>query len=351
MKNLPVVGICGWNKSGKTALIESVLPELREKGIHTAVVKHLSHEYEMDRRGKDSARLFQHKTDVYLHTPSEIGVHAHKTTNFSLERDLRELSRRYDFILVEGYKHSPVPKFWLTDASGRVPKDLAEPIVEVLTTECDRHSILLKYIESSLSYINHQTPIYGCVLIGGKSQRMGAPKHLLEYEGKTWLERIIAVLQHKTEKNVIVGKGDLPETLKDTLRLPDIEECSGPMAGILSAMRWAPYASWIVCACDLPWISPASLDWLCRQRQVGRWIVMPSIPKKNKVEPLYAFYEFRAASFVEKQVAEGNYKLSDLAKHPNTIVKIPPDELQSSWFNVNSNEDLAWFYQKTNQTQ
>ena len=59
-------------------------------------------------------------------------------------------------------------------------------------------------------------PVWGCVLIGGRSRRMGRPKHLIEAGGCSWLERTVTLLGHCVEQVVIAGPGDVPATLVGT---------------------------------------------------------------------------------------------------------------------------------------
>ena len=66
-----------------------------------------------------------------------------------------------------------------------------------------------------------RTPVWGCVLIGGKSSRMGTPKHLLETAGRTWIERTVAVLRGRVEQVVIAGAGALPAALAEMIRVDD----------------------------------------------------------------------------------------------------------------------------------
>ena len=53
---LPVVSIVGKSKSGKTTLIEKVIPELKNRGYKIGIVKHAAHGFEIDKKGKDSWR-------------------------------------------------------------------------------------------------------------------------------------------------------------------------------------------------------------------------------------------------------------------------------------------------------
>ena len=107
------------------------------------------------------------------------------------------------------------------------------------------------------------TDIYGLVLVGGKSERMGSDKALLSYDGKaTQLERTAALLQAVCPRVFISQREAQPfpapagtEAIYDS-----IDEARGPLRGILSAMQAHPEAHWLVLACDLPNLTSAALE-------------------------------------------------------------------------------------------
>ncbi|MBI5043064.1 MAG: molybdopterin-guanine dinucleotide biosynthesis protein B [Nitrospirae bacterium] len=51
---IPIVSIVGKSNSGKTTLIEKVIPFLTKKGYRIATIKHCAHGFEMDKEGKDT---------------------------------------------------------------------------------------------------------------------------------------------------------------------------------------------------------------------------------------------------------------------------------------------------------
>ena len=55
--NHHVIGFVGPSSVGKTTLLEAIVPELQRRGLWVGVVKHSRHEVDVDRPGKDSARL------------------------------------------------------------------------------------------------------------------------------------------------------------------------------------------------------------------------------------------------------------------------------------------------------
>ncbi|MGB0259681.1 MAG: molybdenum cofactor guanylyltransferase [Coraliomargarita sp.] len=113
-------------------------------------------------------------------------------------------------------------------------------------------------------------PIYGLLLVGGKSQRMGSDKALLSYDGKqTQLERTSALLQTVCPKVFVSQRAEQAfPTPEGTEAIYDsVEAAKGPLCGILSAMEAHPDAHWLVLACDLPNLTQETLEKLIREFQ------------------------------------------------------------------------------------
>ena len=49
---IPIISIVGKSDSGKTTLIEKLVPELTRRGYRIATVKHDIHGFEVDREGR-----------------------------------------------------------------------------------------------------------------------------------------------------------------------------------------------------------------------------------------------------------------------------------------------------------
>lgn len=99
MLSIPVIAFVGRSKSGKTTLLERLIPELRHRGYRVAVVKHTAHPIVLDAPGKDSYRLAQvGAAPVILATPE-----------VTLEEAVAGV-HDVDLVLVEGYKRADVPK-------------------------------------------------------------------------------------------------------------------------------------------------------------------------------------------------------------------------------------------------
>lgn len=184
-------------------------------------------------------------------------------------------------------------------------------------------------------------PVWGCVLIGGGSTRMGRPKHLLRQGDTTWLELIVHAFRGHVDRVVLAGGGEVPPSLATLARIADVPGVQGPLAGLLAAFRFQPQVSWLVAACDLPHLEGDSLAWLLRFRGPEVRAVLPDLQGDGLLEPLLAYYDRSCRSFLEELAAGGQRRLSGLAGRPGILTPRPPAHLQGSWRNLNRPEDLA----------
>lgn len=89
------------------------------------------------------------------------------------------------------------------------------------------------------------------ILAGGKSRRMGEPKALLSWRGKPLAQHLIDTLSPQVVEVVIAGAPEpaLYDALACTV-LPDVQEDSGPLGGVLAAMQHSK-TPWLLCVpCD-----------------------------------------------------------------------------------------------------
>ena len=145
--------------------------------------------------------------------------------------------------------------------------------------------------------------IYGLVLVGGKSQRMGRDKALLTYAGEqTQLERTATLLQSVCAKVFVSQREEQTFPTPDgTAAICDsVDYIKGPLCGILSAMRTHPDAHWLVLACDLPYLKVATLEKLISEfKRTAPQLTAYRSTHDSLPEPLCAIYP--AGSHAELQ--------------------------------------------------
>jgi len=105
---------------------------------------------------------------------------------------------------------------------------------------------------------------------------------------------------------------------------------------MLAATRWRPLTSWLFLPCDLPLFTGESVRWLLDSRKPGVWAILPRLPEAPGIEPLLAYYDFRAATLLENAS-----RPAELAMEDHVVTPVIPKHLQEFWKNVNTPEDLA----------
>ncbi len=196
-------------------------------------------------------------------------------------------------------------------------------------------------IMSWLHWCDNVTPATGAVLIGGKSSRMGQPKHLIEHaSGTTWLEHTVTTINPFVENLVISGKGRIPASLKNLVRIDDLPDLQGPLAGIGGLFRSRPLTSWLVTACDMPYISGLAVTWLLDQRRRTCLAVIPQNPKTGRSEPLLGWYNYRCGALIDELISSGSRRISDLCRHNLVLQPQIPDHLTDNWRNINYPEEI-----------
>ncbi|CAH6866172.1 Molybdopterin molybdenumtransferase [Vibrio chagasii] len=114
--NLPLLGFAAYSGTGKTTVLEALLPLLTNAGLKVGVLKHAHHDFDVDKPGKDSYRLRKAGANQML--ISSRNRHVMMTETQEAEADFDYLLTRFDtntldLILVEGCKNIAFPKIEL----------------------------------------------------------------------------------------------------------------------------------------------------------------------------------------------------------------------------------------------
>jgi molybdopterin-guanine dinucleotide biosynthesis protein A len=111
-------------------------------------------------------------------------------------------------------------------------------------------------------------PIYGLVLSGGKSRRMGTDKALLDRDGQSQLAFIMGVVAECVDKSFVSTRADQvgDSERSQFAQIVDRYDDMGPVAGILSALDEHPNVDWLVVACDLPNVTTETIQYLLAHR-------------------------------------------------------------------------------------
>ncbi len=110
-KAIPIVSIVAKSGTGKTTLIEKIIPALVQRGYRVGTIKHHGHGFEIDHEGKDSWRHKQAGAQVtVLASQHRVAVVEEVEKDYAIE-ELRDIYiRGVDIVLTEGFKKNRLPK-------------------------------------------------------------------------------------------------------------------------------------------------------------------------------------------------------------------------------------------------
>ncbi len=186
-----------------------------------------------------------------------------------------------------------------------------------------------------------ESALYGLVLAGGRSKRMGRDKALLQHDGQSQLERMVTLLGHCVDRAFVStskDQADDPERRRFD-QVVDRYQDIGPLAGILSAMDEFPEADWLVVACDLPNIDVATLRHLIENCSASQPFTAFISSHDGLPEPLCAVYRAGTDTILRRFIDDGIRCPRKILIRSDTCLleQLDPRSLD----NVNTPDDLA----------
>jgi molybdopterin-guanine dinucleotide biosynthesis protein B len=139
MTSPKIFGIAGWKNSGKTGLAVRLVTELTARGYKISTIKHAHHDFDIDKVGADSFRHREagaHEVTIVSGTRYAIMHELRGAPEPTLPEVLARLAP-CDIVLIEGYKHEPVPKIEARrmDAKSREPLAPTDPYIVAIAAD------------------------------------------------------------------------------------------------------------------------------------------------------------------------------------------------------------------------
>ncbi|EOD54810.1 bifunctional molybdopterin-guanine dinucleotide biosynthesis protein MobB/MoeA [Aeromonas molluscorum 848] len=146
---LPLLGFVAWSGTGKTTLLERLIPLLNRRGLRLGVLKHTHHDFDIDQPGKDSYRLRKAGASQVMAASSMRHARIVETPNG--EARFSDLLASFDWeildlLLVEGFKHQHFPKIELhRGAIGRPLLFPDDPDIVALVSDTPKDTALPQF--------------------------------------------------------------------------------------------------------------------------------------------------------------------------------------------------------------
>jgi molybdopterin-guanine dinucleotide biosynthesis protein B len=297
-----VLAVAGHSGSGKTSLIERLMPVLSAGGLRCGYLKAGAEEAgPADARDRHELPLREARREI----------EAHRTR--AILWNLREVFRGCDLLLVEGMRASSFPKILINrpgNPRGVLSPELLPKIALHLRLETPqrdwnepvmRAAGLVRELLGGAARRNSQG-LVGAVLAGGRSSRMGEDKARIPLRGvgtgarrsgprgahhgraplatrsapgaspgaSTWLERAFLLLAERCEPSIIVGRiaegPDLPSLRRPADCHLDLRPRCGLLGGLETGLTLARGSAVLALPCDIPDLPGEVLDRLLAER-------------------------------------------------------------------------------------
>lgn len=190
--------------------------------------------------------------------------------------------------------------------------------------------------------MTNSNSLYGLILNGGTSSRMGTPKGEINFHGKPqqqYLYELLAMFCTTVYISVKKASRSYP--------FPQIEDqlsFETPLNGIFSALKFSSTSGWMVVANDMPMLDKETLEHLISHRDPSRVATCYYDSSGKRPEPLVSIWEPAAhpllETFIEKEGVSPRTFLES-----NTI-KLVTVQNKEALININSQDDLAFFRKK-----
>ncbi len=132
MKN--VIGICGYQNSGKTTLIEELIRRLKKEGYRIATIKNIPKRFSIDTEGKDTWRHGEAGASVVVSSsPNETAFIFKRGMDLKEIVDILNKIARPDLILVEGRRGERIPKIAVGDIELEGAMKYEDNLAEILS--------------------------------------------------------------------------------------------------------------------------------------------------------------------------------------------------------------------------
>ena len=189
--------------------------------------------------------------------------------------------------------------------------------------------------------------ILAVVLAGGKSKRFGEDKNKVKLGNKTLLDHVLSKIINKFEEILIVSNQNLEiKDLKDIIVIPDCLDDHGPLAGVLSSMKWIvenkKSYKWIATfPSDTPFFDPSIIEEYKKKIKLNESSLY-FIKSNNKRHNIFGLWSINLIKTLENDLIKNNFRKVEEWANKIGVETIDIDVKNfDPFFNINTKEDLV----------
>ena len=136
-EEVTIISIIGKKNAGKTTLIRTLIPELKERGHRVGTLKYNIKEFRVDHEGKDTYKYYHSGADsIALTSQDEIAIIKRVTDPPGISEIIAKYLNDVNIVFVEGYKGDDYPSIKIVESKETETDNELILIREDLETKC-----------------------------------------------------------------------------------------------------------------------------------------------------------------------------------------------------------------------
>ena len=188
--------------------------------------------------------------------------------------------------------------------------------------------------------------ILAVVLAGGKSKRFGEDKNNVKLGEKTLLEHVLSKISNKFEETLIVSSHSKEiQKIENVTVVPDCFDDLGPLAGVLSAMKWVKknktqYQLIATFPSDTPFFEISIIDVYKKKIKLNESLLY-FVKSNNKRHNIFGLWSINLLETLENDLIKNNFRKVEEWANKIGVKTIDVETKKfDPFFNINTKEDF-----------
>lgn len=184
------------------------------------------------------------------------------------------------------------------------------------------------------------------IIAGGKSERMGDDKLMLDFADSNLLSFVVSKLRNYFSSVNLISNRQYQINSEIPI-FSDIIDSVGPISGLHSALYHSKSEYCFICPADMPFFNIQAIDLLgeLKINYDGALFL-----ESNKLQPLFGFYHIKLLNFIENLKLEGygnhkiKFSMKQFIRENNfNILEVSQENFYDEhfFFNINTKSDYA----------